>query len=59
VRRRLDDRQQGPVPTFLLDRGLAVASLDFRSSNEAPFPAEVFDIKAGIRYLRANAGGYG
>src|ERR1700761_6298717 len=34
-------------PTFLLERGFAVASLDFRSSNEAPFPADVFDIKAG------------
>jgi acetyl esterase/lipase len=46
-------------PTFLLERGFAVASLDFRSSNEAPFPADVFDIKAGIRYLRAKADHYG
>ncbi len=46
-------------PKFLLDRGFAVASLDFRSSNDAPFPADVFDIKAGIRYLRAKASLYG
>jgi acetyl esterase/lipase len=46
-------------PTFLLERGFAVASLDFRSSNEAPFPADVFDIKAGIRYLRAKGSLYG
>jgi acetyl esterase/lipase len=46
-------------PKFLLDRGYAVASLDFRSSNDAPFPADVFDIKAGIRYLRAKAALYG
>ena len=46
-------------PTFLLERGFAVASLDFRSSNEAPFPADVLDIKAGIRYLRAKAALYG
>jgi acetyl esterase/lipase len=46
-------------PTFLLERGFAVASVDFRSSNEAPFPADVFDIKAGIRYLRAKASYYG
>lgn len=46
-------------PTFLMQRGFAVASLDFRSSNEAPFPADVFDIKAGIRYLRAKAQVYG
>jgi acetyl esterase/lipase len=46
-------------PSFLMTRGFAVASLDFRSSNEAPFPADVFDIKAGIRYLRAKAQQYG
>jgi len=46
-------------PTFLMQRGFAVASLDFRSSNDAPFPADVFDIKAGIRYLRAQAPMYG
>ena len=46
-------------PTFLMQRGFAVASLDFRSSNDAPFPADVFDIKAGIRYLRAKAALYG
>ena len=46
-------------PKFLMDRGFAVASLDFRSSNDAPFPADVFDIKAGIRYLRAKATLYG
>jgi acetyl esterase/lipase len=46
-------------PTFLLERGFAVASLDFRSSNDAPFPADVFDIKAGIRYLRAKGSLYG
>jgi acetyl esterase/lipase len=46
-------------PQFLLARGFAVASLDFRSSNDAPFPADVFDIKAGIRYLRAKAALYG
>jgi acetyl esterase/lipase len=46
-------------PTFLMQRGFAVASVDFRSSNDAPFPADVFDIKAAIRYLRAQAAMYG
>jgi acetyl esterase/lipase len=46
-------------PTFLLDRGFAVASVEFRSSNDAPFPADVLDIKAAIRYLRAKADYYG
>jgi acetyl esterase/lipase len=47
------------VPGFLVERGFAVASLDFRSTNVAPFPANVHDIKAAIRYLRANASTYG
>jgi acetyl esterase/lipase len=46
-------------PAFLVDSGFAVASLDFRSTHEAPFPANVQDIKAGIRFLRANAAKYG
>jgi acetyl esterase/lipase len=46
-------------PAFLAQRGFAVASLDFRSTNEAPFPANIHDIKAGIRFLRANAREYG
>jgi acetyl esterase/lipase len=47
------------VPEFLVARGFAVASLNFRSSDEARFPANVHDIKAGIRFLRANADRYG
>jgi len=50
---------KGPYPAFLVDRGFAVASLDFRSSNDARFPADVYDIKAGIRFLRAKASEYG
>jgi acetyl esterase/lipase len=46
-------------PAFLVEHGFAVASLDFRSSTEARFPANVHDIKAGIRFLRAKASAYG
>jgi acetyl esterase/lipase len=46
-------------PTFLVEQGFAVATLDFRSSNDAKFPANVHDIKAGIRFLRAKAKEYG
>ncbi|MEY4761359.1 MAG: Lipase 2 [Pseudomonadota bacterium] len=46
-------------PEFLVENGFAVASLDFRSTDVAPFPANVHDIKAAIRYLRASAGRYG
>lgn len=54
---RLGDKTE--VPPFLVERGYAVASLDFRSSEEARFPANVHDIKAGIRFLRAKAADYG
>jgi acetyl esterase/lipase len=46
-------------PAFLVEHGFAVASLDFRSSTEARFPANVHDIKAGIRFLRAKASEFG
>ena len=34
--------------------GLAIASIDYRHSNEARFPAQLHDAKAAIRYLRAH-----
>ena len=46
-------------PAFLVERGFAVASVDFRSTDVATFPANVHDIKAAIRYLRAHATDYG
>jgi acetyl esterase/lipase len=47
------------VPPVFAQNGFAVASLDFRQSTEARFPAQVHDIKAAIRFLRAHAGEYG
>ena len=37
----------------LVEQGYAVASVDYRLTPVAPFPAQVHDIKAAIRYLRA------
>ena len=39
----------------LLKHGFAIASVDYRLSGEARFPAQAFDLKAAIRFLRANA----
>jgi acetyl esterase/lipase len=47
------------IPKFFVENGIAVASLDFRQSTEAKFPASVHDIKAAIRFLRAKASHYG
>lgn len=37
----------------LVAQGFAVASIEYRLSTEAPFPAQAHDIKAAIRFLRA------
>jgi len=42
-----------------LDRGYAVVSAEYRKSREARFPAMVYDAKAVIRWVRANAERYG
>jgi len=39
----------------LVSDGYAVASVDYRLTRQAPFPANVYDIKAAIRFLRAEA----
>jgi acetyl esterase/lipase len=43
----------------LVARGWAVASVDYRLTSVAPFPANVHDIKAAIRFLRARYADYG
>jgi acetyl esterase/lipase len=39
----------------LLNHGFAIASVDYRLSTQALFPAQVHDIKAAIRFLRAKS----
>ena len=46
-------------PLGMLEHSYALASVDFRASTEKAFPAPVHDIKAAIRFLRANAATYG
>ena len=41
--------------SVLAQQGFVVASVEYRTSNEAKFPAPLQDVKAGIRYLRAHA----
>jgi acetyl esterase/lipase len=43
----------------LVERGYAIASVDFRPASQAPFPGQVQEIKAALRYLRARAPDYG
>lgn len=43
----------------LLDHGFAIASVDYRLSTQARFPAQIHDIKAAIRFLRARSASLG
>jgi len=48
-----------PPGLGLLLRGYVVASINYRMSREAVFPAQIYDCKAAIRFLRAHAAEYG
>jgi len=58
-------RQSGAFDDFprvlagLASRGYTVASLNYRLSSEAPFPAAIQDVKAAIKFLRAHGDEYG
>ncbi len=39
----------------LLENGYAVVSMNYRASTDAVFPAQLHDIKAAVRFIRANA----
>ena len=45
--------------TWLPEHGYAVASISYRLSNIAKFPAQLHDCKGAVRWLRANAKKYG
>lgn len=42
----------------LLDQGIAIATIDYRYSSEALFPAQIHDVTAAICWLRRHAGDY-
>jgi acetyl esterase/lipase len=58
-------RQSGAFENFpgvlasLAARGYVVASLEYRLSGEARFPAQIQDVKAAIRWLREHAAEFG
>jgi acetyl esterase/lipase len=58
-------RHSGALANFpaalarLASEGFVVASLEYRLSGEAPFPAAVQDARAALRFLKGNAARYG
>ena len=47
------------VAQAIAARGYVAATISYRLSGEAPFPAAIHDCKAAVRFLRANADKYG
>lgn len=54
---RTGSKDSVPVERWL-QRGFAIASIEYRLSPVAKFPAQIHDIKAAIRWLRGNAQTY-
>ncbi|TCL02144.1 acetyl esterase/lipase [Sodalis ligni] len=51
------DNQLVPA-LYGLQKGYAVANINYRLSPEAPWPAQINDVKAAIKFVRANANKY-
>ena len=52
-------KNHGILAQAIADRGYVAATISYRLSGEAPFPAAIHDCKAAVRFLRANATEYG
>ncbi|MDT7517088.1 alpha/beta hydrolase [Rhodoferax mekongensis] len=46
------------APLQLLQHGFAVASINYRLSSEAHFPAQIYDVKAALYWLQERAANY-
>jgi len=57
---KFGDKSDNQVNPMLegLSRGYAVVSINYRLSSEAKFPAQIYDVKAALRWIRANAKQY-
>lgn len=53
-----DKSQCVPIAQALAGRGYVVMSVEYRLSPEEKYPAAVYDLKAAIRWMRANASLY-
>lgn len=56
--RVMDQNIWMPQLVSFAEQGFVVASVQYRTVNEAPLPAQLIDVKAAIRYLRAHAHRY-
>jgi acetyl esterase/lipase len=54
----LEGDKENPPIAPLVEHGYAAASINYRLSQQAIFPAQIHDCKAAIRWLRAHAAEY-
>jgi acetyl esterase/lipase len=54
-----DSGMEAQLAQTLVEQGFAVAAVNYRLSGEALYPAGAQDVKAAVRWLRANAEEYG
>lgn len=53
------DKSANSGAQFLAEAGFLTASLSYRLTDVAPFPAQIEDCQCAVRFLRANASRYG
>ncbi len=58
---RVGDKSEaaGKVAALVGETGYALASVDYRLSNEGRFPTQIIDCKTAVRWVRANAPRFG
>ena len=54
-----DRKRFAHVASALAERGIVAACIEYRTADEAAFPGAIQDVKAAVRWMRANARKYG
>jgi arylsulfatase A len=54
-----DRKRFAHIASALAERGVAAACIEYRTADEAAFPGAIQDVKAAVRWMRANATRYG
>ncbi len=51
-----DKKMEWPAANYLASKGLVAATVEYRLSPEAKYPAGIFDLKNSIKWIKSNAG---
>ena len=54
-----DNRSSLEVFKEVVRHGITLVSIDYRLNSEAAYPAQIYDVKGAIRFIRAHADEYG